>query len=56
GAIALFAGSLIWIVTGRALAPTIAAGWLALAAEATALVPAIAWAYRRFDPSIHTPA
>jgi hypothetical protein len=56
GAIALFAGSLIWIVTGRALAPAIAAGWLALAAEATALVPAIAWAYRRFDPSIHTPA
>ncbi|MDB5299679.1 MAG: hypothetical protein JWO87_1342 [Phycisphaerales bacterium] len=56
GIIALFAGLLVWIMTGRALAPAIAAGWLALAAEAAALVPAIAWAYRRFDPSIHTPA
>jgi hypothetical protein len=56
GIIALTAALLVWIATGRSLAPAIAVGWLALAAEAIALVPAIAWAYRRFDPSIHTPA
>ncbi|MDB5358356.1 MAG: hypothetical protein JWN24_4809 [Phycisphaerales bacterium] len=56
GAVALFAALLVWIVTGRSLAPAVAAGWLTLAAEAVALIPAIAWAYSRFDPSIHTPA
>ena len=38
----------------RSLPPTIV-GWVILSCEAAAMIPLIAWAYRRFDPSIHTP-
>jgi hypothetical protein len=54
--VALFPSVLVWVFTGKNLAAATAVGWIILAGEAVALVPVIAWAYRRFDPSIHTPA
>jgi len=56
---ALIAGcfaALAWVFTGKSLVVVGAVAWIALAVECAALVPAIAWAYRRFDPSVDTPA
>jgi hypothetical protein len=56
---ALIAGcfaALAWVISGKSLLILGIVAWLALAAECAALVPAIAWAYRRFDPSVDTPA
>jgi hypothetical protein len=43
-------------LTGGSLAVLISVLAAILLAEAVALVPVIAWAFQRFDPSIHTPA
>jgi hypothetical protein len=42
------------LMGGSLLAPTIIA-WTVLGVEAVALIPVIAWAFGRFDPSIDTP-
>lgn len=49
-------GVTAWILTAKSTAALICASWIALAIEGAALVPAIAWAYRKFDPSTDTPA
>lgn len=54
--IALVAAVIAWIITGKSLAISTGVGTAFLAGEAIALLPMIAWAFRRFDPSIHTPA
>lgn len=54
--IAFAAAAPIFIVTGGSLPALTLIAWALLAAEACALVPAIAWAYNRFDPSVDTPA
>lgn len=53
--VAFFAAWIAWELSRRYLYAAIAAGAMVLAVEAVALVPLIAWAYRRFDPSLHTP-
>ena len=46
----------VWVLSGRsAVALTVVAAPL-LIIEVAALVPAMAWAFKRFDPSIDTPA
>jgi hypothetical protein len=52
GCLAAFA----WIISGKSLLVVGVVAWITLAAECAGLVPAIAWAYRRFDPSVDTPA
>jgi len=42
------------LMGGSLVAPTIIA-WTVLGVEAVALIPVIAWAFGRFDPSIDTP-
>lgn len=53
--IALVVAAPFWMLSGSTIVLTLIAGAV-LSAEAVALVPAIAWAYRRFDPSVDTPA
>jgi hypothetical protein len=36
--------------------PAIVFAWVLVAAQALAMIPAAAWAYRRFDVSLDTPA
>lgn len=48
GAVAVVVGGLLPLLTAIAA--------VLLLAEAAALIPAIAWAYTRFDPSVDTPA
>ncbi|HET6251305.1 MAG TPA: putative ABC exporter domain-containing protein [Tepidisphaeraceae bacterium] len=54
--VALIAGGLTWKLTDTRLVPATIVTWVVLAAEVIAVIPLIAAAYRRFDPSIHTPA
>jgi len=52
----MFVAIFVWILSGRsAVALTLAAAPLILI-EVAALVPAMAWAFDRFDPSLDTPA
>ncbi len=50
------AGWIVWGLSGRHLAPAAIAAAFTLAGEACCMIPALAWAYGRYDPSIHTPA
>jgi hypothetical protein len=54
--IAMIPTVIVWQLTGKNLAATIVVAWMLLAGETAGLIPLIAYAYRRFDPSIHTPA
>ncbi|HWE03223.1 MAG TPA: putative ABC exporter domain-containing protein [Tepidisphaeraceae bacterium] len=54
--VALIPAGLTYILTGGRLRAATAVCWLFLAAEGAILVPVIAIAFRRFDPSIDTPA
>ena len=54
--IAAVAGVLTYVAAGRSVAAATAVAGVALLAETAALVPAIGWAFDRFDPSVHTPA
>jgi hypothetical protein len=54
--VALIPATLTYMFTGGKLAAAVVVGWIFLAAIAAALIPVIAIAYRRFDPSIDTPA
>jgi hypothetical protein len=49
-------GVLIWVISRRNIAATTLEIWLVLAIEAIAMIPIIARAFDRYDPSIHTPA
>ena len=44
-----------YMLSGQSLVVPTAVGAAVLLAESAALVPMIAWAFRRFDPSLHTP-
>jgi len=46
----------IYILTGGSLVLVTVLAGLILLAETAVLIPAIAWAYNRFDPSVDTPA
>ena len=46
----------LYIFTGGSLVLLVLLGAIILLGEVCALVPAIGWAFRRFDPSIDTPA
>ncbi|HZL34614.1 MAG TPA: putative ABC exporter domain-containing protein [Tepidisphaeraceae bacterium] len=53
--LAAIPAGLAWVLTGKSLpVPTLIACMI-LSAQVVAMVPLIAWAYRRYDPSIHTP-
>jgi hypothetical protein len=54
--IALIGGGLTWKLAAKNLPAATGVTWVILAAEVVAMIPLIAHAYRRFDPSIHTPA
>lgn len=53
--IAFVPAVIVYQLSGHRIHLAAAAGGVVLAAQAVALVPLIAWAYQRFDPSIHTP-
>jgi hypothetical protein len=46
----------VYIFTGGSLVLLTMIASLVLLGETCALVPAIAWAFNRFDPSVDTPA
>ncbi len=48
-------GSLVYFLFGHSWIAALAVAWLVLAAIAGAIVPCIAWAFRRFDVSLDTP-
>ncbi len=50
------AGALAFAISGGSWIVTLAVAWLVLAGLAVGIVPCVAWAYRRFDVSIDTPA
>jgi hypothetical protein len=54
--ITLIAAGVVWQLSGRRILPAATVTFLFLAGEVAAMIPLIASAYRRFDPSIHTPA
>ena len=56
GGLAAAAGAAAYFVLGRSWPAGIVAAWIVLTAEGVGLVPVVGWTYRRFDPSIHTPA
>lgn len=53
--IAVALGGAAYLVSGGSWAAALGVAWLTAAAMAMALVPAIAWAFRRFDVSADTP-
>jgi hypothetical protein len=53
--IAVVLGGLAYLVSGRSWGAALGGAWLTLAAIALALLPPIAWAFRRFDVSADTP-
>lgn len=55
-ALALVAGLGGYVVAADSLATGVAAAWLACVGLCTALVPLVAWAFRRFDVTRDTPA
>ena len=54
GIAALCAGGL-WILIGFKLAPLAIVAWIVLMAEVAALIPCMALAFNRYDPSADTP-
>ena len=54
--VALMPAVMAFELSGKSMFAATAVGWMILAMEAAALVPVIAIAYRRFDPSMDTPA
>ena len=55
GAVASLFGVLAYFVAGRSPAAFALVAWIVLGATAILIVPAICWAYRRFDVSLDTP-
>jgi Putative ABC exporter len=53
--IAATAGGVAYLIGGRSLAVLTVVTGAVLLAESAALIPALAWAFARFDPSLHTP-
>ena len=54
--VAIGPGIYLYILTGGSKIVLVGFAGAMLAGEAAALIPAIAWAYNRFDPSVDTPA
>ncbi len=50
------AGALAFAISGGSWIVALAMAWLVLAGLAVGIVPCVAWAYRRFDVSMDTPA
>lgn len=48
-------GAIVFTLTGQSGIAFAAANWVALLLETVVLVQLVAWAFRRFDPSIDTP-
>jgi hypothetical protein len=48
-------GGVAYLATNRSLPALTAVTAAVLLAESAALIPALAWAFARFDPSLHTP-
>jgi len=47
---------LAYVLSFKSLPAATIAGGISICAEVLALIPVLGWAFRRFDPSIHTPA
>jgi hypothetical protein len=54
--VAVGGGWLVYWLSGHMMIPAIVFAWVLVAAQALAMIPAAAWAYRRFDVSLDTPA
>lgn len=54
--VAVACGGLAYLVSGQSLIAAGLVAWTALAILACATVPAVAWAFVRFDPGLDTPA
>ncbi len=55
GCVAFGGGAVVYLLTGSSMVPAIGFGWVLLTAQALAMIPLTAWAYRRFDVSLDTP-
>jgi hypothetical protein len=53
--IAALVGGIAYLLGGASVPAFLAVSWVALAAEALALIPLTAWTFRRFDISLDTP-
>ena len=53
--IAAIAGGVAYLATNRSISVLTTVTAAILLAESAALIPALAWAFTRFDPSLHTP-
>ena len=56
GGLAALVGAAAYFIAGRAWAAFAVAAWTVLSLTAISVVPALVWAYRRFDVSVDTPA
>lgn len=56
GAVAFGLGGVAYLVSGQSLVVAGVVAWLTITAAALAALPAVAWAFTRFDPGLDTPA
>ena len=54
--VAFGGGTVVYWLSGSSMVPAIVFGWALMTAQALAMIPTAAWAYRRFDVSLDTPA